>query len=102
MTQNQTRRTITTVEELEALPLYSVVASISFTSNVSTILVWQRGSLEGLGFSDWCTPNIVGCISSADVFRFLRINEMPAELVVLVDRSEQHPPPRPRSTTVSP
>lgn len=92
-------KTINTVEELEALPLYSIVASISFTGNVSTILVWQRGTMEGYGYSDWCTPNVLGAITSTDLFMFLRVNELPGELIVLVDRSEQHPPPRPRRTT---
>lgn len=76
-------RVITTVEALEALPRMSVVAAIHAVSNEPPIvLVWQRGSLNGLA-TEWCTPDTPGQIDSHRVFQFLLINSIPLELTVL-------------------
>lgn len=77
--------TITTVEELEALPLRSIVACMGIapgTRNVPVTLVWQRGSVDN-GGSDWCMPDTQGQITATDVFYFLNVNQLRQELTVL-------------------
>ena len=77
--------TITTVEELEALPLRSIVACMGIapgTRNVPVTLVWQRGSVDN-GGSDWCMPDTQGQITAADVFYFINVNQLRQELTVL-------------------
>lgn len=77
--------TITTVEELDALPIRSIVACMGIapgTRNIPVTLVWQRGSVDN-GGSDWCMPDTQGQITSTDVFYFLSVNELRQELTVL-------------------
>ncbi|KAA0979906.1 hypothetical protein FQ154_01735 [Paeniglutamicibacter gangotriensis] len=77
--------TIATVEELEALPLRSIVACMGIapgTRNVPVTLVWQRGSVDN-GGSDWCMPDTQGQITAMDVFYFLNVNQLRQELTVL-------------------
>lgn len=76
-------RAITSVEELDAMPRRSVVASIySLRNEPPLVLVFQRGSLES-GGDGWCTPDTAGQIDSHRVFQFLMVNQLPFELTVL-------------------
>lgn len=77
--------TITTVAELDALPIQSIVACMGIapgTRNIPVTLVWQRGSVDN-GGSDWCMPDTRGQITSTDVFYFLNVNQLLQELTVL-------------------
>lgn len=76
-------RVITSVEDLDALPRRSVVASIhSVRNEPPLVLVFQRGSVES-GGDGWCTPDTAGQIDSHRVFQFLMVNQLPFELTVL-------------------
>ncbi|HAY44067.1 MAG TPA: hypothetical protein DCY59_11220 [Micrococcaceae bacterium] len=77
--------TITSVEELDALPIQSIVACMGIapgTRNIPVTPVWQRGSVDN-GGSDWCMPDTRGQITSTDVFYFLNVNQLRQELTVL-------------------
>lgn len=77
--------TVSTIEELEALPIQSIVACMGLapgTRNVPVTLVWQRGSVDN-GGSDWCMPDTQGQITASDVFYFLTVNQLRQELTVL-------------------
>jgi len=73
---------VTTVEELDALPLRSIVALISHSRNVPMVIVFQRGSIE-FGGDGWCTPEAVGQIPSEAVFEFIALNGYPTVFTVL-------------------
>lgn len=77
-------RTITTVEELDALPRGSVVACITHMANLPVTFVFQRGSLNGMGMG-WTTPDTEGQIESTDVFEFVGLNGFPTTFTVLVE-----------------
>ena len=77
-------RTITTVEELDALPRGAVVACISHSLNLPMIFVFQRGSHNAMGWG-WTTPDTEGQIESADVFEFIALNGFPTTFTVLVE-----------------
>lgn len=79
------REAITTVEELDALPIQSIVACMGIapgTRNIPVTLVWQRGSVDN-GGSNWCMPDTRGQITSTDVLYFLNVNQLRQELTVL-------------------
>ena len=77
-------RTITTVEELDALPRGSVVACISHILNLPVTFVFQRGSHNAMGYG-WTTPDTPGQIESADVFEFVALNGYLTIFTVLVE-----------------
>lgn len=78
-------RVITTVDELDAMPRRSVVASIHAVRNEPPlVLVFQRGSVEH-GGDGWCMPDTAGQITSHRVFQFLLVNQLPFELTVLLE-----------------
>lgn len=72
---------ITTPEQLDRLPLGSVVACVSHMLNVPVCIVFQRGSLEH-GGDGWCSPDALGQIPSAMVFEFIGLNGFPPELII--------------------
>jgi hypothetical protein len=74
---------ITAPEELDALPLGSVVAFIStMHRNVPICVVFQRGSNNGPG-DGWTTPEAEGQIPSAAVFEFIALNGFEPRFTVL-------------------
>lgn len=75
-------RTISTPEELDALPIRSIIALISHSRNVPVVIVFQRGSIEH-GGDGWCTPEAIGQIPSEAVFEFIALNGFPATFTVL-------------------
>lgn len=77
-------RTITTVEELDALPIRTVVAALTHSRNVPIVIVFQRGSIEH-GGDGWCTPEAIGQIPSEKVFEFIALNGLPTVFTVLHD-----------------
>jgi len=77
-------RTITTVEELDALPRGSVVACISHMLNLPVTFVFQRGSHNTTGYG-WTTPDTEGQIESDAVFEFIGLNGYPTVFTVLVE-----------------
>lgn len=79
-----TPRTITTVEELDKLPLRTLVAAITHNRNVPIIIVFQRGS-NWDGGDGWTTPEAVGQIPSEKVFEFIALNGLPTVFTVLHD-----------------
>lgn len=76
-------RTVTSVEELDALPWMSTVACIySLRNEPPLVLVFQRGAYGDSG-PGWYHPGVQGSIDSHGVFQFLMVNELPFELAVL-------------------
>lgn len=80
-------RTITTVEELDKLPLRTLVAAITNNRNVPIIIVFQRGS-NWDGGAGWTTPEAVGQIPSEKVFEFIALNGLPTVFTVLHNPEE--------------
>lgn len=74
--------TVTTAEELDRLPLGTVIACISHVLNIPVCIVFQRGSLEH-GGDGWCSPDALGQIPSEAVFEFIGLNGFPPVLTVL-------------------
>lgn len=77
-------RQVTTVEELDALPIRSIVAAITHSRNVPIVIVFQRGS-NWDGGDGWCTPEAIGQIPSEKVFEFIALNGLPTVFTVLTD-----------------
>jgi hypothetical protein len=77
-------RTITTPEDLDTLPIRSIIALISHSRNVPVVIVFQRGSIEH-GGDGWCTPEAIGQIPSEAVFEFIALNGFPTVFTVLHD-----------------
>lgn len=73
---------ITTADELDGLPLRTVVAAITHNRNVPIIIVFQRGS-NWDGGDGWTTPEAVGQIPSEKVFEFIGLNCLPTVFTVL-------------------
>lgn len=80
-------RVITTVEELDALPWMTTVASIhSVLNEPPLVLVFQRGTYGDHG-PGWYHPGVQGAIDSHALFRFLMVNELPFRLHVLWEQT---------------
>lgn len=73
---------LTTPEELDELPIESVIACISHVANVPVCIVFQRGSQENLG-NGWTTPDALGQITSEQVFQLVGLNGFPPAITVL-------------------
>lgn len=81
-------RTITTAEELDKLPVRTIVAALTHSRNVPIVIVFQRGSIEH-GGDGWCTPEAIGQIPSEKVFEFIALNVLPTVFTVLHDPEAQ-------------
>ncbi|GAB2767276.1 hypothetical protein [Sinomonas soli] len=75
-------RTVTAADELDKLPLGSVVACITHMSGSPLVITFQRGSFDTIG-SGWATTDAHGLITSEKVFEFIGLNGLPMELTVL-------------------